>query len=64
MEKNICQRCKLAMRQLADFGSNLDGTVNTEYCRSCYIKGTYRESGIFLSKNIRKKNRSVLKEPI
>jgi len=35
-----------------DFGSNEDGTINTEYCHDCYIKGIFVERGVSLEEKI------------
>lgn len=52
LEKNSCQRCEMHMNQLADFGSNIDSTVNTEYCRHCYSRGVFVDRGIPLEEKI------------
>ncbi len=38
---NICQSCGMEMRSAADFGSNADGSPNSEYCHYCYQKGAF-----------------------
>ena len=55
LEINICQHCSEPMNHLADFGSNKDGTINTEYCRSCYSKGVFVDRGISLEERIERK---------
>jgi hypothetical protein len=40
------------MFHLVDFGTNLDGTVNTDYCRFCYQKGRFVDHGITLEERI------------
>ncbi|WP_281541198.1 zinc ribbon domain-containing protein [Maribacter aestuarii] len=45
---NFCERCGMPIHKLADFGSNLDGTVNTEYCHDCYVRGEFVDHGITL----------------
>ena len=40
------------MFHLTDFGTNRDGTVNTDYCRSCYWKGRFVDHGITLDERI------------
>ena len=52
LEKNICQRCGMPINQLADFGSNRDGTVNTEYCHYCYVGGVFVDRGLTLEEKI------------
>lgn len=49
---NICQRCSMPMYRLADFGSNEDGTINTDYCRSCYSRGIFVDRGMSLEEKI------------
>ncbi len=51
-ERNICQQCEIPMHHLANFGSNKDGTINTEYCRSCYSRGVFVDRGISLEEKI------------
>lgn len=57
-EKNICENCGMPMHKLADFGTNKDNTINTEYCHFCYLQGKFVDHGITLEqkteKNIRK----------
>jgi hypothetical protein len=49
---NICESCGMPMHHLSDFGSNQDGTVNTEYCHFCYLKGKFVDHGISLEEKI------------
>lgn len=39
----ICQSCGMHMRRSDDFGTNLDGTTNQEYCTYCYQNGEFIE---------------------
>ncbi len=50
--KNICQRCRKSIHRLADFGSYLDGTINTEYCHNCYSHGVLVNNEIMLVSKI------------
>lgn len=38
---NICQSCGMPMSQDQDFGKNLDGTKNSDYCIFCYPAGEF-----------------------
>ena len=53
-ESNICESCGMPMHHLSDFGTNKDGTVNTEFCRHCYQKGEFTDHGITLEQKIEK----------
>lgn len=41
MEEQICQSCGMNMKSAEDFGTNTDGTKNTEYCLYCYENGAF-----------------------
>ena len=51
---NVCENCGTPMHHLQDFGTNLDGTVNTEFCRHCYRKGQFFDRGLTLEQKIGK----------
>lgn len=51
-ERNICKSCGTIMYHLIDFGSNEDGTINTEYCHDCYVGGIFVERGVPLEEKI------------
>ena len=53
-DKNICQSCGMPMHHLTDYGTNKNGTVNTEYCHFCYLDGKYTDHGITLEHKIEK----------
>ena len=40
-ETPICQSCAMPLASLDDFGTNTDGTANTEYCSHCYADGAF-----------------------
>ncbi|MBA4746573.1 MAG: hypothetical protein H2058_15075 [Muricauda sp.] len=42
---NICEHCGMPMYHLTDFGTNRDGSINTEYCHKCYKKGRFIHAG-------------------
>lgn len=37
----ICQSCSMPLNQMYDYGTNLDNTINTEYCSHCFKKGSF-----------------------
>lgn len=41
MNDPICQSCGMNMKTAEDFGTNADGTRNTEYCHYCYQNGAF-----------------------
>lgn len=41
MEERICQSCGMNMKSAENFGTNADGTKNTEYCNYCYQNGAF-----------------------
>lgn len=51
---NICESCGMPMHHLSDFGTNIDGTINTEYCHFCYLQGKFVDHGITLEQKIEK----------
>lgn len=53
-QSNVCESCGVTMHHLADFGTNRDDTVNTEYCRYCFQRGLFTDHGITLEQKIQK----------
>ena len=51
-EKNICQSCGMAMKNMIDFGTDRDGSINTEYCHYCYDEGEFTDKGISLEEKM------------
>ena len=41
MKNKICQSCGMPMMVEEQFGTNDDGSVNTEYCTYCYQDGAF-----------------------
>ncbi|ABR49933.1 conserved hypothetical protein [Alkaliphilus metalliredigens QYMF] len=42
MEEKYCQSCAMPMGDTDEmYGSNLDGTKNEDYCKYCYMEGTF-----------------------
>lgn len=39
--ENICQSCGMKMNENKDFGTNLDQTLNKEYCIHCFKDGKF-----------------------
>lgn len=50
----FCQSCAMPMQQPADFGTNLDGTTNDEYCCHCFRSGEFTAPDISLGQMIEK----------
>lgn len=40
MSADVCQSCGMTMRE-DDYGRNIDGSVNMEYCRHCFPDGKF-----------------------
>lgn len=41
MEKLICQSCSMPMESEEVYGTNKDGSLNSDYCKYCYINGEF-----------------------
>lgn len=41
MDTKLCQSCGMPMNVDADFGTNEDGSKNSEYCCYCYQEGHF-----------------------
>lgn len=53
-EKNICQSCGMPMKNMMDFGTDRDGSINTEYCHYCYEEGEFTDKEISLEEKMAK----------
>ena len=53
-EKNICQSCGMPMKNMIDFGTDRDGSINTEYCHYCYEEGEFTDKEISLEEKMAK----------
>jgi Putative zinc ribbon domain len=42
----LCQSCGMPLTSPEDFGSNVDGTENGEYCRYCFHAGAFTDPTI------------------
>ena len=51
---NICQSCGMPLSVSEDYGSELDGSLNSEYCKFCYQDGKFTDEGISLEEKIEK----------
>ena len=38
---NICQSCAMPMENESLYGTNADGSVNSDYCKYCYKDGEF-----------------------
>lgn len=43
MEQKFCQSCGMPLNTEADFGTNLDKTVNEDYCTYCFQGGQFQQ---------------------
>jgi hypothetical protein len=50
----ICQSCGMPMQKDEDFGTNVSGTKNGEYCHFCYQDGSFTDEGITMEQKIDK----------
>lgn len=41
MENKICQSCGMPMDSEELFGTNKDGSKNSDYCKYCYVDGEF-----------------------
>lgn len=60
-EKNICQSCGMAMKNMIDFGTDRDGSINTEYCHYCYDEGEFTDKGNSLEEKMAKNIKMAIK---
>jgi hypothetical protein len=51
---NLCQSCAMPMQKPEDFGINVDGSKNKEYCFHCFRNGKFLDEGITLQEKINK----------
>ena len=40
-ENPICQSCGMDLDKIEDFGTNADDSAHTDYCKYCFIKGSF-----------------------
>jgi hypothetical protein len=53
-QKTICQSCGMPMKINEDFGTEINGEKNQEYCIFCYKEGRFVEENISLQEQINK----------
>jgi len=41
MEERICQSCGMPITSEDQLGTNLDGSINEDYCKYCYENGDF-----------------------
>ena len=54
MEQEICQSCSMPMIEEDDFGTNLDGSKNSEYCHFCFKNGEFTDPNLTKEQMIEK----------
>jgi hypothetical protein len=52
--EQICQSCAMPMVKDEDFGTNVDGSKNQEYCRYCFRNGKFTDPDITKEQMIEK----------
>lgn len=52
MEDLICQSCGMPMNSKEVFGTNSDGTTNTDYCTYCYQNGGFTSPNVTMEEEI------------
>jgi hypothetical protein len=50
----FCESCAMPMENPGDFGSNADGSKNSEYCHFCFEKGKFTDPNITKGQMIEK----------
>lgn len=41
MEHKICQSCGMPLTAKEELGTNIDGSINNDYCKYCYKDGDF-----------------------
>ncbi len=57
----FCQSCGMPMKKMEEFGTNIDGSKNKEYCFYCYKNGKFTEPNITKEQMI-EKCESIMKQ--
>jgi hypothetical protein len=47
-DKHFCQSCSMPMDSPELFGTEKDGTANSDYCKYCYANGEFTNPGLTL----------------
>jgi hypothetical protein len=37
----LCQSCGMPLQNIDEFGTEKDGSINSEYCINCYSEGSF-----------------------
>ena len=49
-----CQSCGMPLQNEDDFGTNENGSRNSNYCRFCFQRGRFTDDGITMEEKIEK----------
>ena len=41
MDNKICQSCGMPVTLDTQLGTNIDGSINYDYCKYCYVDGEF-----------------------
>ena len=52
IKKNICQSCGSSIDLITEFGTDKDGSINTDYCFQCYQEGAFKGKNKSLEQKI------------
>jgi len=53
MKPQFCQSCAMPMKTPEDFGTNADGSLNSENCNYCFQNGAYTAPDITMEEMLR-----------
>ena len=42
----VCQSCSMPPAKTEDFGTNTDGSANSDYCINCFSGGAFRQANM------------------
>jgi hypothetical protein len=48
----FCQSCGMPLQKQADFGTNADGSKNSDYCHFCFQNGAFTQPDITMEAKI------------
>ncbi len=48
----ICQSCGMPLKKDEDFGTNVDDSLNREYCMYCYQNGAFTDPDLTMDQQI------------
>ena len=64
MEQHTCQSCGMPINSEENFGINIDGTKNEDYCHYCFRDGKFTDEGISMHDKIKKNIKMAVKRGI